>query len=251
MGILGIWKNKIRHSKAGKAEKRRLPRHIAIVMDGNRRWAKKRGVPSSVGYSFGAENFRKIATYCKNIGIEFLTVYAFSTVIWLRGVEEVASILSLLDKYLNVAIEKMEKEILRLYILGNTEVLSPKIRSLVEKTRNISQGLQGFQVNLCLNYGGRDEILRAAYKYALDSKAGKINKPSQEEFSNFLYTAGIPDPDLVIRPSGEIRISNFLLWQSAYSEFYFTQTLWPDFDEHELELAIEAYGIRERRFGGA
>ncbi len=247
---MGIIKSKGRKSRAGKAEDRKLPRHIAIFMDGNGRWARKRGLPRSAGHSFGAENFRKIATYCKNIGIEYLTVYAFSTENWKRDAEEIAAIMELLEKYLCEAVEKMEKEGIRLYVMGNTEVLSPGIRALVDKTRTITGCLKGFQVNLCLNYGGRDEILYAAYRYALDFRDGKIGKPTQEAFSNYLYSAGIPDPDLVIRPSGELRISNFLLWQSAYAEYYFTQTLWPDFDERELDLAIEAYQKRQRRFGG-
>ena len=247
---MGLFKFKGRKKRAGKADKITLPRHVAIVMDGNGRWAKKRSLPRTAGHSIGAETFRKIATYCKNIGLEYLTVYAFSTENWKRAQDEVSAIMELLEKYLLEAIEKMDKEGIRLYVMGNTRELSPKIRRLVEETREISKGLKGFQVNLCLNYGGRDEILHAAYQYAKDCLDDKLHMPTQEEFSKYLYSADIPDPDLVIRPSGEFRISNFLLWQSAYAEFYFTDTLWPDFDENELDLALEAYSRRNRRFGG-
>lgn len=236
--------------KAGRAEELRVPRHIAIIMDGNGRWAQKRGLPRTAGHSVGAETFRRIATYCKNIGLEYLTVYAFSTENWKRPPEEVASIMALLEKYLLEAIEKMEKEQIRLHIMGNLEPLSPKLRELAARATEISEKLKGFQVNLCLNYGGRDEIVRAVRKYAQDYKNGLVGDIDEESFGNYLYSAGIPDPDLIIRPSGELRLSNFLIWQSAYSELYFTDVLWPDFTEAELDRAIEAYSRRNRRFGG-
>jgi len=236
--------------KAGRAEELRVPRHIAIIMDGNGRWAQKRGLPRTAGHSVGAETFRRIATYCKNIGLEYLTVYAFSTENWKRPPEEVASIMALLEKYLLEAIEKMEKEQIRLHIMGNLEPLSPKLRELAAHATEISEKLKGFQVNLCLNYGGRDEIVRAVRKYAQDYKNGLVGDIDEESFGNYLYSAGIPDPDLIIRPSGELRLSNFLIWQSAYSELYFTDVLWPDFTEAELDRAIEAYSRRNRRFGG-
>jgi len=236
--------------KAGRAEELRVPRHIAIIMDGNGRWAQKRGLPRTAGHSVGAETFRRIATYCKNIGLEYLTVYAFSTENWKRPPEEVASIMALLEKYLLESIEKMEKEQIRLHIMGNLEPLSPKLRELAAHATEISEKLKGFQVNLCLNYGGRDEIVRAVRKYAQDYKNGLVGDIDEESFGNYLYSAGIPDPDLIIRPSGELRLSNFLIWQSAYSELYFTDVLWPDFTEAELDRAIEAYSRRNRRFGG-
>ena len=236
--------------KAGRAEELRVPRHIAIIMDGNGRWAQKRGLPRTAGHSVGAETFRRIATYCKNIGLEYLTVYAFSTENWKRPPEEVASIMALLEKYLLEAIEKMEKEQIRLHIMGNLEPLSPRLRELAAHATEISEKLKGFQVNLCLNYGGRDEIVRAVRKYAQDYKNGLVGDIDEESFGNYLYSAGIPDPDLIIRPSGELRLSNFLIWQSAYSELYFTDVLWPDFTEAELDRAIEAYSRRNRRFGG-
>ena len=236
--------------KAGRAEELRIPRHIAIIMDGNGRWAQKRGLPRSAGHSVGAETFRKIATYCKNLGLEYLTVFAFSTENWKRPAEEVASIMALLEKYLLEAIEKMEKEKIRLHIMGNLEPLSPRLCELAAYATETSKKLDGFQVNLCLNYGGRDEIVRAVRKYAQEYKNGLVGDIDEERFGGYLYSAGIPDPDLIIRPSGELRLSNFLIWQSAYSELYFTDVLWPDFTEAELDRAIEAYSKRNRRFGG-
>ena len=158
--------------------------------------------------------------------------------------------MTLLEKYLLEAIEKMEKEGIRLFIMGDMAPLSPRLRELAELTAEISKKLEGFQVNLCLNYGGRDEIVRAVRKYAQDYKSGLVGGLDEEGFGRYLYSAGIPDPDLIIRPSGELRLSNFLIWQSAYSELYFTDVLWPDFSEAELDRAIEAYSRRERRFGG-
>ncbi|MBQ8974382.1 MAG: isoprenyl transferase [Oscillospiraceae bacterium] len=235
--------------KAGRPDKDRLPRHIAIIMDGNGRWAKKRGLPRTAGHKVGAEVFRKIATYCQEIGIEYLTVYAFSTENWKRPAEEVSVIMGLLEKYLYESIEEMVQKGVRLKILGDTSVLPENIRSLIARTDEISRGIEGMQANVCVNYGGRDEIIRAAKAYAQEYRDGQPEL-TEEMFSGYMYSAGIPDPDLVIRPSGEIRISNFLLWQCAYSEFYFTDVLWPDFDERELDKAIASYQHRDRRYGG-
>ena len=230
---------------AGEIDFDNLPRHIAIIMDGNGRWAKKRGLPRTSGHSAGAENFRTIATYCKDIGIGYLTVYAFSTENWRRPPEEVRTIMSLLEKYLYEAIDTMERDKIKMKFFGDTSVLSPKLKALIERTNEISTHYDGFKVNVCLNYGGRDEILRAAKAVA---ESGE--EFTEENFSSHLFSAGVPDPDLVIRTSGEMRISNFLLWQSAYSEFYFTDTLWPDFGKSELNKAIAEYQKRDRRFGG-
>lgn len=227
-----------------------LPKHVAIIMDGNGRWAKKRGLPRTAGHSVGAETFRKIATYCKNLGMDYLTVYAFSTENWKRPQEEVDAIMQLLEKYLLESIEKMERDGIRLKILGDIEPLSDKLKALIERTDRISSGISGFQANICLNYGGRDEIIRAARKYAQEVAEGRANDIDEKGFSDYMYSGGIPDPDLIIRPSGEIRTSNFLLWQSAYSEYYFTDVLWPDFDEAELDKALVAYSKRSRRYGG-
>ena len=233
------------------SEQRTVPAHIAIILDGNGRWAKRRGLPRTAGHAAGSENFRKIATYCKNIGVDYLTVYAFSTENWKRPEDEVKTIMRLLRRYLNEAIDTMERDQIRMKIFGDVAGLSPELQELVKKTDEISQRYQGFQANICLNYGGRDEIIHAARRYAEDYAAGKTGgELTEEQFSGYLYSAGIPDPDLLIRPGGEQRISNFLLWQCAYAEFYFTDVLWPDFGTEELDRAIEAFRKRDRRYGG-
>ena len=228
----------------------RLPRHIAIILDGNGRWAKKRGLPRTAGHARGAENFRKIATYCKNIGVDYLTVYAFSTENWKRPPEEVKTIMKLLNNYLHEAIYTMERDHIKMKVLGDLSGLSPELQELVRKTDEISARYDGFQANICLNYGGRDEIVHAAKRYAEDLAAGKISELDEEGFGRYMYSADIPDPELIIRPGGEQRISNFLLWQCAYSEFYYTDVLWPDFTRQELDRAIDAFHHRGRRFGG-
>ena len=229
-----------------------IPAHIAFIMDGNGRWAKKRGMPRTAGHAAGAENFRTIATYCKEIGLEYLTVYAFSTENWKRPPDEVSAIMGLLKKYLLEAIGQMERDRVKMEFFGDLSPLTPELRQLCERTREISRHYEGCQVNICLNYGGRDELLRGAMDYAKDCLEGKAdpNHLTQEQFGRYLFSRGVPDPDLVIRPSGELRLSNFLLWQSAYSEFYFTDVLWPDFSKVELHKAIAAYQNRDRRFGG-
>lgn len=229
-----------------------LPRHIAIIMDGNGRWAKRRGLPRTAGHAAGAETFRTIATYCKEIGLDYLTVYAFSTENWKRPAEEVNAIMGLLKKYLLEAIGRMERDRVKMEFFGDLSPLSQELRELCQRTREISRHYEGCQVNICLNYGGRDELLRAARAYAEDCVAGRARPEqlSEEMFSQYLFSRGVPDPDLIIRPSGELRLSNFLLWQSAYAEFYFTDVLWPDFSKEELHRAIAAYQHRQRRFGG-
>ena len=234
-----------RGNTAGQVDMSRLPRHIAIIMDGNGRWAKKRGLPRTAGHKVGAETFRDIATYCRELGVEYLTVYAFSTENWKRPKDEVDTIMELLEQYLQEAINTMERDHIRLKILGDTAALSPKLQQMVAQTNAISTHYQGFQANICLNYGGRSEILRAA---RLCAEAGE--EWTEESFGKYLWSAGIPDPELIIRPSGELRLSNFLLWQCAYSEFYFCDTLWPDFDRAALDRAIIDYQGRDRRFGG-
>lgn len=243
------------HSQKSRPEKvdfTRLPRHVAIIMDGNGRWAQKRGLPRTAGHAAGAENFRSIATYCKEIGLEFLTVYAFSTENWKRPPEEVSVIMDLLKKYLMEAIAQMERDRVKLCFFGDLRSLPEDLRLLCRQTQEISERYDGVQVNICLNYGGRDEILRAAKAFAQDCTEGKTdpNHLNEADFNAYLYSGGIPDPDLIIRPSGEERISNFLLWQSAYAEFYFTDVLWPDFDKDELHRALAMYQHRSRRFGG-
>ncbi len=230
---------------AGEVDKGRLPRHIAVIMDGNGRWAKKRGLPRTAGHKAGAETFRDIATYCKELGMDYLTVYAFSTENWKRPAEEVSAIMSLLEQYLLEAVDTMERDYIRLRFFGDLSALSPELQALAHRTDDISGHYDGFQANICLNYGGRAEILRAAQ---LCAAAGE--DWTEENFSKYLWSTGIPDPELIIRPSGEMRLSNFLLWQCAYSEFYFCDTLWPDFTRADLDTAIIDYQKRDRRFGG-
>ncbi len=241
-----------RNDWAGQVDFDRLPRHIAIIMDGNGRWAKRRGLPRTAGHKVGSETFRRIATLCRDLGIEHLTVYAFSTENWKRSEEEVGAIMRLLRQYLLEAIESMERDNIRLRFLGDLSAIAPELRSLVERTNAISANMTGFQANVCLNYGGRDEIVRAVRAFAAKCAAGELRAEelTEESFSGYLDSCGIPDPELIIRPSGEYRTSNFLLWQSAYSEYYFCDTLWPDFGEEDLKKAIMDYQRRDRRFGG-
>ena len=233
--------------------KKDVPQHIAIIMDGNGRWAKKRGLPRTAGHKAGGETFRRIANYCREIGVKYLTVYAFSTENWKRSEEEVSGIMVLLERYLTEALQDMEKNGVRFRFFGDLSRLSPKLRKLCLDTQSRSAGYNEVQVNFCLNYGGRDEIIRAAMAYAADVAAGKRSADSltEAEFASYLDSAGVPDPELVIRPSGEQRTSNFLNWQSAYSEFVFMDVLWPDFMPADLDKAIEEYYRRNRRFGGA
>ena len=228
------------------------PRHIAIIMDGNGRWAKQRGLPRTAGHAAGAEAFRRIANYCRTLGVEYLTVYAFSTENWKRSQEEVAGIMKLLRRYLEEALRDMEKNRVRFCFFGDLSRLSPDLQALCERAQKRSEDYD-VQVNFCLNYGGRDEIVQAARRFSQDVADG-VHKPedlTEELLSSYLYSADVPDPELIIRPSGEKRTSNFLLWQSAYSEYVFKNVLWPDFSEKDLDAAIEEYHRRNRRFGGA
>ncbi len=228
------------------------PRHIAIIMDGNGRWAKKRGLPRTAGHAAGAEAFRRTANYCRTLGVEYLTVYAFSTENWKRSQEEVGAIMRLLGKYLKEALQDMEKNHVRFKFFGDLSRLSPELRQLCQDAEARSEEYHEVQVNFCLNYGGRDEIVRATRAFAQDVADGK-RKPeelTEEVLSSYLYSAGIPDPELIIRSSGEMRTSNFLLWQSAYSEYVLLNVLWPDFGPKDLDEAIMQYHQRNRRFGG-
>ena len=232
---------------------RPVPTHIAIIMDGNGRWAKKRGLPRQAGHKVGAEAFRTIANYAKSIGLKYLTVYAFSSENWKRPPEEVDTIMGLLEQYLRELIRDMDKNRVRFCFFGDMTRLSPELQEETRVTAERSQKYGGVQVNFCLNYGGRPEILLAAQRFARACMDGtcRPEELTEEKFSEYLYSAGIPDPELVIRPGGELRTSNFLLWQSAYAEYYFTDVLWPDFTPKDLEKAIAAYNSRNRRFGGA
>ena len=233
------------------SETAKPPRHIAIIMDGNGRWAKQRGLPRTAGHAAGAEAFRRIANYCRTLGVEYLTVYAFSTENWKRSAEEVAGIMKLLRRYLEEALRDMEKNRVRFCFFGDLSKLSPDLQALCDRAQRQSEDYD-VQVNFCLNYGGRDEIVRAARRFAQDVATGQ-HRPeelTEEAFSTYLYSADVPDPELIIRPSGEKRTSNFLLWQSAYSEYVFMNVLWPDFSPADLDAAIEEYHRRDRRFGG-
>ena len=234
-------------------EKLEPPKHIAIIMDGNGRWAKKRGLPRTAGHSAGAESFRRIANYCRTLGVRYLTVYAFSTENWKRSAEEVGGIMKLLGAYLKEALRDMEKNHVRFRFFGDLSRLSPDLRKLCLDAQEKSSVFDEVQVNFCLNYGGRDEIVRAVKQFAADVAAGKCSADAltEEMFSGYLDSAGVPDPELVIRPSGELRTSNFLPWQTVYSEFVYMNVLWPDFGPSDLNQAIEEYHRRNRRFGGA
>lgn len=238
--------------KTAPAQPRRIPTHIAIVMDGNGRWAKQRGLPRPAGHKAGAESFRTIANYAKSIGLQYLTVYAFSTENWKRPEDEVDAIMDLLEKYLREAIRDMDRNRVRFCFFGDLSRLSPELQREAQEAVERSKKYEGVQVNFCLNYGGRDEIVRAAQRFAAQCAGGerRPEELTEDMFSDLLYSAGVPDPELVIRPGGETRISNFLLWQSAYAEYYFTDVLWPDFGPEELDKAIDAFNARDRRFGG-
>ena len=227
------------------------PRHIAIIMDGNGRWAKKRGLPRTAGHAAGGEAFRRIANYCRTLGVKYLTVYAFSTENWKRPEEEVSGIMKLLGRYLTEALEDMEKNRVRFRFFGDLSKLSPELQKLCLDAQSRSQDYD-VQVNFCLNYGGRDEIVKAAASFAKDVQAGRYQPEdlTEELLSQYLYSKDVPDPELIIRPSGEQRTSNFLLWQSAYSEFVFMDVLWPDFGPNDLDKAIDEFNRRNRRFGG-
>ncbi len=229
-----------------------IPRHIAIIMDGNGRWAKKRGLPRNAGHKAGAETFRRIAAHCNELGVKYLTVYAFSTENWKRTEEEVGGIMRLLENYLKEALKDMDKNRIRFRMLGDLSRLSPSLQKLCRETMEKSRHFTDVQVNFCINYGGRDEIVRAARAFAARVAAGECDAHAltEADFENYLDSAGVPDPELVIRPSGEMRISNFLSWQSAYSEFVFMDVLWPDFTGEDLDAAILEFNRRNRRFGG-
>ena len=229
-----------------------LPTHIGIIMDGNGRWAQKRFLPRSAGHRAGAQNFRTITRYCSKIGIKYLTVYAFSTENWSRPMEEVGALMRLFKEYLEEALRDFMDENIRVRFIGDVSAFPSELQELIQEVEEASAPKTGMVLNLAMNYGGRAEITRAAKAFAQDVVQGKA-KPedlTEEGFSRYLYTGGQPDPDLIIRPSGEERLSNFLLWQSAYAEFVYFDILWPDFKTKDLDQAIAIYSSRQRRFGG-
>ena len=229
-----------------------LPVHIGIIMDGNGRWAQKRFLPRSAGHRAGAQNFRTITRYCSKIGIRYLTVYAFSTENWNRPSDEVGALLRLFKEYLEEALRDFMDENIRVRFIGDVSAFPAELRTLIQEVEEASACKTGMVLNLAMNYGGRAEITRAAKRVAQEVASGNLGLEdlTEERFAQYLYTGGQPDPDLIIRPSGEERLSNFLLWQSAYAEFIYFDILWPDFKTSDLDRAIEIYSSRQRRFGG-
>lgn len=229
----------------------RVPNHIAIILDGNGRWAKKRGMPRSFGHVKGCENLEDICEVAKELGVKYLTVYAFSTENWKRSKEEVDGLMKLFRNYLKKCIKISQKNNMRVKVIGDITAFDPDIQESIEKLEDFSKDFTDLHFQIALNYGSRDEITRAVNRMLEDQKAGKLETPvSEDTISGYLDTAGLPDPDLMIRTSGELRLSNYLLWQLAYSEFYFTDVPWPDFKKEELVKAIEKYNERDRRYGG-
>lgn len=229
---------------------RPVPEHIAIIMDGNGRWAKKRGMPRSYGHKRGAKVFEEIAEYCDQIGVKYLTVYAFSTENWARPKEEVDALMKLFRDYLISS--NARSETISVRFIGDLTVLDEDMQKLIAKREAETRGRTGLTTIIAINYGGRDEILHAARKLAQKAADGLLDpeKLDSNTFESELYTAGIPDPDFILRPSGEERLSNFLLWQASYSEFVYMDTLWPDFTPELLEQAIAEFNRRNRRYGG-
>ena len=228
-----------------KLDKEKLPKHVAIIMDGNGRWAEKRGLPRTLGHKEGANALRKIITYAGKIGVKSLTVYAFSTENWKRSKDEVDALMFLFKTYLKNEEKSIMKNNVRFLVSGRKDDVSPSLLEAIKKLEDKSKNNTGLTLNIAFNYGGRAEIVDAVNSIL---KSG-IDNLAEEDFSKYLYN-NIPDPELLVRTSGELRISNFLLWQIAYSEIYITDALWPDFDEKELDKAIESYNGRDRRFGG-
>ena len=232
---------------------RNLPQHIGIIMDGNGRWAKKRALPRKFGHREGAKAFRKIVEYCEKIGLQYLTVYAFSTENWKRPKDEVDAIMDLLEQYIDEAFSNQGRgDTVKTKFIGEMSALSPVLQEKIKRIEKLGEGKTGLTVNVALNYGGRLEIAQAAKQLAQQVQEGTLlpEQIDEQAVARCLYTAGQPDPDLIIRPSGEERLSNFLIWQAAYAEFVFMDVLWPDFTSEHLERAIEIFNRRSRRFGG-
>lgn len=230
----------------------KIPKHVAIILDGNGRWAKSKGMPRNYGHTVGAKNVETVCRAADELGIKYLTLYAFSTENWNRPQNEVDALMKLLESYLKTCIKTADKNNMRVRVIGEITRLSDAFQQRIRDLETVSAGNTGLNLTIAINYGSRDEMLRAVRHMVLDAKAGKLETEdiNEEVFSSYLDTRDLPDPDLLIRTSGEQRLSNYLLWQLAYSEFYFTDVPWPDFHKKELELAIEAYNKRDRRFGG-
>lgn len=230
----------------------KIPEHVAIILDGNGRWAKKRMLPRNVGHAQGSKTVEKICEECDKLGIRYLTVYAFSTENWKRPQKEVDALMKLLRQYLSDCIKRSTKNNMCVRVLGDITALDQEFQDKIRELEEVSKNNTGLHFQVALNYGGRDELVRSIRNVCKDVQSGKITPEQIDEdlFSDYLDSKGIPDPDLLIRTSGEQRLSNFLPWQLAYSEFYFTDVLWPDFDRKELIKAVEFYNTRDRRFGG-
>jgi undecaprenyl diphosphate synthase len=234
-------------SKSASLPEAKIPRHIAIIMDGNGRWALARGLPRLAGHRAGTENLRRIIEACVEFGIQYLTIYAFSTENWGRPLEEVRGLMRILEDVIDRELAELHKEGVQLRHIGRLERLDPRLQEKVLEAIELTKDNQRLVLNVAFNYGGRDEIVCAIQRMLRDGVDEK--EVNDELVSRYLFTAGVPDPDLIIRTSGELRVSNFLIWQAAYSEWYVTQTYWPDFDKEELRRAIQAFGQRDRRFG--
>lgn len=229
-----------------------IPKHIAIIMDGNGRWAKQRKLPRSMGHKAGVETIRRILKEADRLGVEYMTLYAFSTENWKRPKDEVDALMKLLVQYLTNEVEGLHQNGVVLRILGDIDALPGAVKEKICEAIDLTKNNKGIILNVAFNYGGRDELVRAIKNIVSDVKSGNVNEENidQNLISNYLYTKDSPDPDLIIRPSGEQRISNFLLWQCAYSEFWYSNVNWPDFSERDLQKAIYDYQNRDRRFGG-
>ena len=230
----------------------KIPQHVAIILDGNGRWAKAKGMPRNYGHAQGSKNVEPICREAWNMGIKYLTVYAFSTENWKRPDDEVNELMKLLRNYMKTCLKTAEKNHMRVRVIGDKTGLDEDIRTRIDELEKASANNDGLNFQIAINYGSRDEMIRAMKRMAADRDAGKLGMEdiTEETFSSYLDTAEIPDPDLLIRTSGEERLSNFLLWQLAYTEFYFADVHWPDFTKEELAKAIEAYNRRDRRYGG-
>lgn len=227
-----------------------IPKHIAIIMDGNGRWAKKRGLSRSMGHKEGSRTLKKIVEACYNLGVRYLTVYAFSTENWSRPKEEVDDLMKLLLEYMKNAERELKGKNVRIRVIGEKKNLPEEIIKEIDKVQKNTEHIEGLDFIIALNYGGRQELVEAVSHIVDDVRSGLISEINEDIISQRLYTCGIPDPDLLIRTSGEMRISNFLIWQCCYTEFYFCDVLWPDFSENDLKEAIISYQGRQRRFGG-
>ncbi|MBQ1308993.1 MAG: isoprenyl transferase [Ruminococcus sp.] len=252
MALFG--KNKKDDSGAGAAlaQELVLPKHVGIIMDGNGRWAKQRGLPRKAGHREGAQTFRTITRYCSQVGIRYLTVYAFSTENWKRPEDEVGALMGLFKSYLKEALEDFQDDDIVVRFIGDKSGFSPELQALMDENEESSKNRPGMVLNIAMNYGSRDEIVRAVKSICAKVEAGSLRAADVTEqlVADHLYTAGQPDPDLIIRPSGEYRISNFMLWQSAYTEFVIMNKLWPDFTKADLDEALRIYASRNRRYGG-